>query len=181
MSFYKLLLGFTLLASSVTALLVIELTPMEFDKQIDVQFPVNKNVNRLLLFAGYPNCTTICPSKLSELGVGYVQAFDGTQVTNLSVLFVDLADDNDPHVVEEFARAFHSTFLGWQPPKKQRDHLIRALGIFYAPSVPEIDRPIRHSSTLYYLQRYNGQWHLKYAFQKGIMDKNELINFIRQL
>ena len=181
MSSRKFLIGLIILTANMLMLLIFEFGSLRIDKPMDISFPVSENVDHLLLFAGYPDCKTICPRRLSELNSAYRKDISGTPSSKLAILFVDLEPGENQLRVDEIARSYHQDFLGWRPEKNQRDQLIRALGIFYAPAMGAIERPARHSSAVYYLQRNDGSWRLKKIIRNPLKESTRLIDISETL
>lgn len=176
MSLRKAIGACALLLLSVSFLIVLVVVPFPVKKQIRLELPVPDTTTHVVLFAGFPGCRAICPTALHHLAEAYQSKADSA--AQLRVLFVDLEGQVAPEVARTYTTLFHPAFLAWQPTAQERARLVRALGIYYAPALPDYQRAAQHSGAVYLLIREQGRWYLRHR-QNGsqsVADVRALFN-----
>lgn len=85
-----------------------------------------------LVFFGFTNCPSLCPSTLTTLNKVYEQLESEKQVNLPQVVFISVDPDRDtPPRITEYLQGFNKHFIGATGTQEQLDQLTHQLSVLY--------------------------------------------------
>ncbi|MEK8016215.1 MAG: SCO family protein [Candidatus Parabeggiatoa sp.] len=112
----------------------------------------------ILVFFGYPGCSTVCPVTLRTLAHVYTHYWKIYQDEALKVVFVNLELGMTAEVTMRYAKHFHLNFRIYHLSKRQQNQLMDELGVSFFQY--EGQEPL-HTSYIYLLERQSAGWKMK--------------------
>ncbi len=174
----KKIVGILLVFLSWGWLFAIPFIPLTSNKAVNFHFPVEGVVQYLLVFFGYPGCSTVCPVTLKTLAHVYTDYGKIYQDEALKVVFVNLELGMTAEVSMRYAKHFHPDFLGYHLSKRQLNQLLDELGVSFFKY--DGQEPL-HTSYIYLLERQLAGWKMKYVYSQPNLVESNLMNDLRVL
>tara|TARA_B100001167_G_scaffold3537_1_gene2045 strand:- start:267 stop:944 length:678 start_codon:yes stop_codon:yes gene_type:complete len=82
----------------------------------------------VLMYFGYSSCPDVCPIDLSKINLSFEMMENKDK---LQVVFVSVDPARDIGVLDQFAGAFNSTFLGLTADKNELETISKSLGVYH--------------------------------------------------
>jgi len=82
----------------------------------------------VLMYFGYSSCPDVCPIDLSKINLSFEMMENKDR---LQVVFVSVDPARDIGVLDQFAGAFNSTFLGLTADKNELETISKSLGVYH--------------------------------------------------
>jgi protein SCO1 len=174
----KKIVGILLILLSWGWLFTIPFIPLTSNKTVKFDFIVEETVQYLLVFFGYPGCSTICPIALKTLAEVYIDYGKIYQDQALKVVFINLELGMTNDVSMKYAKHFHPEFLGYHLSKEELNQLMKELGVFFFKY--DGQEPM-HTSYIYLLERQSENWKIKYVYNQPDLVESNLINDLKEL
>ncbi|NRA15901.1 MAG: SCO family protein [Oceanospirillaceae bacterium] len=153
----------------------IPFVPLTLDKELNVPFLDQDGNKNALVFFGFRGCSDVCPATLAILR----QLFDSQQNTSHwpQVVFVDIDVHSDSTQASNFAKQFHSSFVGLHIPVEELPEISAKFGL----NINQQNDQISHLGKIYLLRRKANDWSLVKIYNPNSYSiktlKNELLNF----
>ena len=162
-----ILLTFVCLFASVFPSLYSNNTSGKIYKEIktDFSFLKNEKTPYVLLYFGYEQCDTICPTALNEISKIYSKLDKKT----FSFLFINLNQKLSPVHDKTFIKAFNKNFKSLYLKEKEIKHIVSTLNIKYLPSLTNANN-IDHSGFLHVLQKDTVTYKQKFFYSTKPFD-----------
>lgn len=125
-----------------------------------------ENKQAVILFFAFTQCPSICPTTLNALSSLYNKHIN-KRFPSVKVLIIDLQGNKK---ISDYVKGFNHDFIGVTMDKTLLNPLMLSLNATAAES-PEGE--INHTSSIYLLNKVNGQWFLKVRYIE--VPKPELI------
>jgi len=147
-------IGLALWLLLIAVILSIPFMSLTLDKELNVSFLNHEGNDTALVFFGFRGCSDICPMTLSI----FRQLFDTpTNISKLpQVFFVDIDTQSNANEALNFAKKFHSSFIGLHISSKE---LIEFSGKF-GLNIKQQGNKISHLGKTYLLRRKENEWRL---------------------
>lgn len=136
---------------------------IEINRKIESElFSQYKNEN-ILVFFGYVGCIDICTPRLEEVSIIY----EKLKKLNIDVrvLFINLTKQNDPELVDLFAKSFNKDFEGIYPEKLELNSLKKEFSIYSAQKLGS-SYEVDHTAFLYLVKKIDSKHYLKRIYVK---------------
>ena len=82
----------------------------------------------VLMYFGYSSCPDVCPIDLSKINLSFEMMENKDK---LQVVFVSVDPARDIGVLDQFAGAFNSSFLGLTAHKNELETISKSLGVYH--------------------------------------------------
>ena len=82
----------------------------------------------VLMYFGYASCPDVCPIDLSKINLSFEMMKNKDR---LQVVFVSVDPARDLGVLDQFAGAFNSSFLGLTANNQELEAISKSLGVYY--------------------------------------------------
>ena len=82
----------------------------------------------VLMYFGYSSCPDVCPIDLSKINLSFEMM---ESKDKLQVVFVSVDPARDIGVLDQFAGAFNSSFLGLTADKNELETISKSLGVYH--------------------------------------------------
>ena len=82
----------------------------------------------VLMYFGYTSCPDICPIDLSKINLSFEMMENKDK---LQVVFISVDPARDIGVLDQFASAFNSSFLGLTAHKHELETISKSLGVYH--------------------------------------------------
>ena len=82
----------------------------------------------VLMYFGYRSCPDVCPIDLSKINLSFEMMENKDK---LQVVFVSVDPARDIGVLDQFAGAFNSSFLGLTADKNELETISKSLGVYH--------------------------------------------------
>ncbi len=82
----------------------------------------------VLMYFGYSSCPDVCPIDLSKINLSFEMMENKDK---LQVVFVSVDPARDIGVLDQFAGAFNSSFLGLTADKNELETISKSLGVYH--------------------------------------------------
>jgi len=82
----------------------------------------------VLMYFGYSSCPDVCPIDLSKINLSF-EVMENKD--KLQVVFVSVDPARDIGVLDQFAGAFNSSFLGLTADKNELETISKSLGVYH--------------------------------------------------
>ncbi len=169
----KLLWGLLLWALLIAVIFIVPLTPLITNKTIEAPFLSQAGPERAIVFFGYSACGDICPTTMMMLS-NTLEA-SNSQKEWPTVVFVDIDTSSNARQASLYAKQFNQHFIGYFPDPNELTRLSDKFGLNFQ----QTGSLISHRGRTYLLQRRDGVWHLKKAYNPqgftSALLKNELL------
>jgi len=149
--------------------------PLTLNEELDVSFLDQKGNESALVFFGFQGCSDVCPMTLSTLR----QLIDSQQNSSQwpQVVFVDIDVNSNSLAASNFAKQFHSSFVGLHMPFEQLTDISAQFGL----NIKQKENQILHLGKTYLLRRKNKVWSLVKIYNPNSISvktlQNELFSF----
>jgi len=127
---------------------------------LDQTLVASKDNQVLVLFAGYPGCSEVCPTAMRKLAVAHQGT---TQAAAIGVTFVNLQLDASDSDSLAYAQSFAPEFKGYSLKSAQQQEMYAALAIDGSNDVRELER---HRGYVYVFARRIGGWQLEKVYAR---------------
>jgi len=154
----KLLWGLFLWALLIAVIFIVPLTPLITNKTVEAPFLLPTGPDQAIVFFGYSACGDICPTTMMMLSNTL-----NSNVPNKkwpTVIFVDIDNTSNAQQAANYAQQFNQHFTGYFPLAKELTKLTKYFGLNFQ----QTGSLITHRGRTYLLQRRDGIWHLKKAY-----------------
>lgn len=155
------LLGCTLLAGVIVTASALPLLVGEVDATVSLPFggeaEMEAGKDVLVVFAGFPGCSDICPTTLSYLSRVHEKVDD----PRLAVAFLNILFDTPEQESRDYARAFNPDFIAYSPDISAQQALYQQMGLLGSTERSEV---ANHSGNTFVYQRSGGQWLLQRVY-----------------
>ena len=136
---------------------------VEINREIKSEVFNKYDSENILIFFGYVGCIDICTPRLNEVSIIY----EDLKKLNIDVkvLFVNLTKQNDPELVDLFAKSFNENFEGIYLEKSELNSLKKEFRVYSAlklGSSYEVD----HTAFLYLIKKVNSKYYLNKIYIK---------------
>ena len=138
-------------ASLLSTYLPVDITDVKFestDKASEQIFPSDKIS---LVFFGFPGCASVCPTTMASL-TDELKALPKNKRNKYKVIFVNIDQEADRGVVEEFLQGYDARYIGIIPrTSDDLKTLAKKFGAFSRKALPgeKTNEKIIHSSQVY--------------------------------
>jgi len=166
--------GFVLWFVLLIFIFYIPFMPLALDKELKVSFLDQDGNENALVFFGFRGCSDVCPMTLSTLK----QFFDSQQDTSQwpQVIFVDIDANSDSTQASDFAKQFHSSFVGLHVSFEELTKISGKFGL----KIQQEGSQILHLGKTYLLRRKVNNWKLVKIYNPNSFSvktlRNELFN-----
>ncbi len=169
----KLLGGLFLWAMLIAIIFVVPLIPLISNKTIEAPFLLPTGPDRAMVFFGYSACGDICPTTMMMLSNTLESS--KSQQDWPAVIFVDIDTSSNARQASLYAKQFNQHFSGYFPAPTE----LTRLSDYFGLNFQQTGSLISHRGRTYLLQRQDGVWYLKKAYNpQGFIAellKNELL------
>lgn len=159
------LTGFALVISAITTLALIPLVSADVRAHVPLPYKAAREAGQdhhvMLLFAGFPGCTGVCPTTMGQLAATKREVDQRYGAQFLSVAFVNLHFDATDAASTRYATAFHPDFIGFSTPSALGGELKRALGQTGSSNIADLQH---HRGNVYLYTRHEQEWQMKKVF-----------------
>ena len=169
----KLLWGLFLWALLIAVIFIVPLTPLITNKTIEAPFLLPTGPDQAIVFFGYSACGDICPTTMMMLSNTLESSESDKEWP--AVVFVDIDKTSNSQQASNYAKQFNPHFKGYFPPAEELTELTEYFGLNFQQS----GSLITHKGRTYLLQRRDGIWTVKKAYNPqgftAALLKNELL------
>ncbi len=169
----KELIGISLWLMLMIFIFSLSFVPLALDKQVNVFFLDNSGNEHALVFFGFRGCSNVCPMTLLTMK----QFLDSQKSTEQwpQIIFIDVDVSSDTKQASEFAKQFHSSFVGLHlPPEK-----LKNISTLFGLNIKQQNSHISHLGKTYLLRREVNRWALVKVYTPNSLSvealKNEFI------
>jgi len=149
--------------------------PLALNKELKVSFLEQYGNENALVFFGFRGCSNVCPMTLSILS----QLMNSQKNISLwpQVIFVDIDANSDSAQASDFAKQFHSSFVGLHISPEELTKISSKFGL----NIQQQQNQISHQGKTYLLRRKANNWNLVKIYNPNSFTvktlQNELFNF----
>lgn len=167
-----------LLWVSAIPLLAIILTfiPLSSNANVELPFLENNHASKVLVFGGFPSCSSACPISLLTLQKTYDEYTDISGEKDLQVIFVNVQLDTAEEITDAYAKSFHQDFTSYSVPTSQANYLYQTLSMKTFTSQQQASA---HSGFIYLFSSLNNEWKLKKVFNAEVTKKKLLKQLLK--
>ena len=144
--------------------------PLALDKALNVSFLDQDGNENALVFFGFRGCSNVCPMTLSTLRQLLDSQTDVAQWPQ--VVFVDIDANSNSAQASDFAKRFHSSFVGLHIPFEELTKISGKFGL----NIKQQNNQILHLGKTYLLRRKANNWRLVKIFNPNSFSVNTLQN-----
>ena len=123
------IIGISLMALLPAIALLIPAIPLRGNTVMELPFLDSNKKGKVLVFGGFPECSSICPTSLSEIQQAYKQYKEITNKNDLRILFLNIKLDTPEAITRAYAKSFHDDFEGYSLRSSQASHLYKTLAL----------------------------------------------------
>jgi len=170
-------IGIILIAAIPLLAIVLTFIPMSSNANIELPFLEQSEANKVLVFGGFPSCSSACPISLSKLQKAYEDYIRISGKNDLQVIFVNIQLDTPKEVSEAYAKSFHQDFSSYSVPSSQAAYFYKSISM--QTFSDENVRP-DHKGFIYLFSSASQQWKLKRIFNSEVTQENLLKQLLKQ-
>ncbi len=158
----KIIGGVALLIFNIGLIVWIYSVPYSSSDEISLPKELPDSVEHVIVFCGFVQCPTICPTSLRAISETYDSLEDSEFMKSTRMVFVNLEPKVEKgQTAEQFAKGFHQEFIGWQLEDMEQKQLLKDLHTYYLPSDKKRKQFAKHSPNIYLLNRTSqNYWHI---------------------
>ena len=136
---------------------------MEINREINSELFNHYKSKNILVFFGYVGCIDICTPRLNEMSTIY----ENLKKLNIDVkvLFINLTKQNDPDLVNLFAKSFNEDFEGIYLDKSELNSLKKEFRVYSVPKLGS-SYEVDHTAFLYLLKKVDSKYYLNKIYVK---------------
>lgn len=178
----KIIGGVFLLLFNVGIIFLIYSVPFSSSDEIELPEPIPDSVEHLIVFCGFVQCPTICPTSLQKISEVY-ESLNSSEISkSTQLIFVNLEPELEyGQTAQQFADGFHEDFIGWQLEKSEQSKFLDDLHTFYLPSDKKRKQYAKHSPNIYLLNRKgDNAWNIAQIYTNYPAENNSLMESIFQ-
>ncbi len=148
--------------------------PLALDKELKVSFLDQYGNENALVFFGFRGCSNVCPMTLSILS----QLINSQKNSSLwpQVIFVDIDANSDSAQASNFAKQFHTSFVGLHIPPEELTNITGKFGL----NIKQQNNKISHLGKTYLLRRKENDWKLVKIYNPNSFSMKTLQNELFQ-
>jgi len=128
--------------------------PLALDKELKVSFLDQYGNENALVFFGFRGCSNVCPMTLSILS----QLINSQKDSSLwpQVVFIDIDANSDSAQASDFAKQFHTSFVGLHVSPEELTNIAGKFGL----NIKQQNNNISHLGKTYLIRRKVNDWKL---------------------
>jgi cytochrome oxidase Cu insertion factor (SCO1/SenC/PrrC family) len=119
---------------------------------------VSAKMDTVVLFTGYPGCSTVCPRALPAMAAA-IKSFPNR--TSTAYLFVNIIPGYDPDMLRTYTSAYHAAIIAVQPSAEELTRLTAELNLSHGAS-PVFRNEYDHSGWVFILVRSGSQFKVQH-------------------
>ncbi len=166
--------GVVMLLLTAGSLALIPLLPAKSETTLDLPFLSGIDADIVIAFAGFPGCSTSCPTALRAMATAYEQSPE--PVAQLVFINVERHARND--LTTQYARAYHESFVGVTLTQSTASLFARELGL---RSFDSTKAALAHSNNIYVLRRESDGWHIAEVLRSSLQTQPLIASISRQI
>lgn len=168
------LLGLAYIAFIPALAFMLSLIPLKTNAAVDLPFLSNIQVQRVLAFGGFPDCSSTCPISLSTLQQTYIHYKEYITKEDLQVVFVNIKLNTPHEITHKYAQSFHQDFTGYSTHSDEASFLYKTLSLKTFSNEQDYSQ---HSGLIYLFENVNQQWRMTRVFDSNI-DQQKLLSHL---
>jgi len=147
-------IGFFLWFVLLIFIFYIPFMPLALDKELKVSFLDQSGNENALVFFGFRGCSNVCPMTLSILS----QLINSQKDSSLwpQVVFIDIDANSDSAQASDFAKQFHTSFVGLHASPEELTNIAGKFGL----NIKQQNNNISHLGKTYLIRRKVNDWKL---------------------
>ncbi len=128
--------------------------PLALDKELKVSFLDQYGNENALVFFGFRGCSNVCPMTLSILS----KLINSQKDSSLwpQVVFIDIDANSDSAQASDFAKQFHTSFVGLHVSPEELTNIAGKFGL----NIKQQNNNISHLGKTYLIRRKVNDWKL---------------------
>lgn len=128
--------------------------PLALDKELKVSFLDQSGNENALVFFGFRGCSNVCPMTLSILS----KLINSQKDSSLwpQVVFIDIDANSDSAQASDFAKQFHTSFVGLHVSPEELTNIAGKFGL----NIKQQNNNISHLGKTYLIRRKVNDWKL---------------------
>lgn len=148
--------------------------PINSNAVVNLPFLENTPYSRILVFGGFPDCSTACPLSLSTLRETYLEYQNETNKSDVGVIFVNIRHNAPDALSDQYIKSFHPDFESYSTKSSDSKSLYTSLAL---KTFKNDEKITHHKGAIYLFKASNDQWHLENIFQNNVQ-KETLIKYL---
>ena len=156
--------GLILVALIPALMLLLPLIPMSSNKVVNLPFLQERPTGKILVFGGFPSCSSVCPIQLSTLQQTYINYRNHSSANDLQVLFLNIELDTPDTITRAYAKSFHQDFDGYSIKTRDALQLRKTLALQTFASGETIPN---HNGYIYLFASEGSQWKMERIFNNN--------------
>lgn len=169
--------GILLVAAIPLLAIVLTFIPLSSNANVELPFLEQSHANKVLVFGGFPSCSSVCPTSLTTLQQTYDDYIQVSGKNDLQVIFVNIQLDTPIDISESYAKSFHPDFAGYSVTSKQSEKLYKTISM---QTFSREKKLAGHTGFIYFFSSSNNQWKLKRVFNNEVTQENLLKQLLKQ-
>jgi cytochrome oxidase Cu insertion factor (SCO1/SenC/PrrC family) len=167
-------LGLAYIAIIPALAFLLSLIPLRTNAAVELPFLSDIQAERVLAFAGFPDCSTACPLSLSTLQQTYIHYKEHIDKNDLRVVFVNIKLDTPPEITRKYAQSFHQDFNGYSTKPTDSSSLYKTLSLKTFSNTQDNSA---HAGLIYLFENVNQQWRMTRVFDNNV-DQQQLLSHL---
>ena len=155
-------LGFCLLLIALLTLGALPFLPARGASGLNLPFLDAADRDVVVAFAGYPGCSTVCPTSLALMADAH-RRLEVPQGRKPELLFINVQRDSRHDSTMAYARAFHQDFRGHTVTSRDADVIYRSLAL--ASYADDDASAGAHSGFIYIFVRDTAGWRIEHVYR----------------
>ena len=169
--------GLTLVALIPALMLLLPLIPMSSNKVVDLPFLKERPAGKILVFGGFPSCSSVCPIQLSALQQAYIRYQNLSNTNDLQVLFLNIELDTPEAITRAYAKSFHQDFDGYSIKSIDASQLHKTLELRTFANGETITN---HNGYIYLFASTGSEWKMERVFNNNVDQQQLLQHLLKQ-
>lgn len=166
--------GVTMMLLTAGSLALIPLLPAKSESTIDLPFLSGIDSQVVIAFAGFPGCSTSCPTALRAMATAYEQSL----TPDVQLVFINVERHARNDLTTQYARAYHESFSGVTLTQSTASLFARELGL---RSFGSTEAALAHSNNIYVLRRERDGWHIAEILRSSLQTQPLVASISRQI
>jgi|TARA_B110000238_G_C16112439_1_gene433298 cytochrome oxidase Cu insertion factor (SCO1/SenC/PrrC family) len=169
------LLGLAYVAIIPALAFMLSLIPLKTNAAVELPFLADIQVQRVLVFGGFPDCSSVCPISLSTLKQTYIHYKDDLNKDDLRVVFVNIKLNTPDEITQKYAQSFHPDFKGYSSKTNDTSPLYKTLSLKTFSNKQDYSA---HSGIIYLFENKNHQWRMTRVFDSNVEQQKLLSHLL---
>ncbi|MEL7312327.1 MAG: SCO family protein [Pseudomonadota bacterium] len=145
--------GALLLFATLGSLAVLPNLPATASGSIELEFLDGRDAEVVVAYAGFPGCSTSCPTALAAMASAFGQAAD----SDVDLVFINVERDARETLTQQYARAFDPRIEGITLTRHTSQQFMNQLGLQTYESTRSA---LAHSNHIYVFRHRDGVWRI---------------------